>query len=183
MTKDLNAKVKTYWTNRGKNAHVGLVMAHECIEHLARHRDWTPLSRFMTLAGADKPKIALLVRAAFGDAVSYKVDKNHETGGRFTLNFEGEFPLHGRNAYGYVEEAIAQHKGYNSLDFLKKLREAVGQKDAAKAKEYLDHLTNTLKYLEKRVKDVPALADILTPTIRDMKLDMARRQAAVEPAF
>jgi hypothetical protein len=178
---DLNAKVKDYWTARGKSASDGLAILDECIHQLAK-RNWDPVSRFLSLSGTEKPKLARVVRAVFGDAVQYKVDKDHITGGKVTLKFQGDWDLEGSNSYAVIRGAVERGTAFNNPDFQKKLKELTGESNE-KVKEYLEQLETTLKYLERRVKDVPAMAALLNDTIANTKKVIAVQKAKQEPDF
>jgi hypothetical protein len=172
----LSSKVKAFWTKQHTAGHAGLQLLDACIQHTAEHRDWDALSRFMSASGVDKPKIALIVKAAFGDAIEYKVDKKHETGGRFTLKWDGAFNLAARNHYGIIAKGIADKKSFRSADFLKDLREAVGKPDPAK-KEYLAQLEDMLKYVSKKVKDFPEVQAVMADTVRNLERAIAAQKA------
>ena len=88
--KKLNASVKSFWTGQHTSGHRGLVLLNDTIHHCANTGDWTPMARFIAGAGMDRSKIALIVRAAFGDQMAYKRDPKHECGGKFEKKWPGE---------------------------------------------------------------------------------------------
>jgi hypothetical protein len=170
MAKDnMTAKVKGFWTRQHTAGHIGLCILDECIRECAEQRNWDPLSRFISLSGKDRPMIGLIVRAAFGEAIEYKADKKHDTGGRIKLNFEGAFNLAGRNSYGIIAKAIEDKKSFRSPDFLKALREAVGKPEKA-PKEYVQQLEDMLSYIVKKMKDAPDLVPFLKDTKKNLEL-------------
>lgn len=121
-------RIGTYFDNRRANGVEGLKLLDECIKRTAQHRDWDALARFVarsSLAGQDA-KVKKIIRVAFGDKITYKVDKKHKAGGVFTLGWEGSFPLSGSNTYGVVREAIGNNKSWDDKDFQKKLTEILG---------------------------------------------------------
>ena len=169
MAKDnMTAKVKGFWTRQHTAGHIGLCILDECIRECAEQRNWDPLSRFISLSGKDRPMIGLIVRAAFGEAIEYKADKKHDTGGRIKLNFEGAFNLAGRNSYGIIAKAIDDKKSFRSPDFLKALREAVGKPEKA-PKEYVQQLEDMLKYISKKIEDAPQMAWALNDARKNLQ--------------
>jgi hypothetical protein len=125
QVKSFTARNKSFWDARGKSDKTGLTLLDEAITHLAEHNNWDNLSRFISRAGAlnatDRGKIVAVVRAAFGDQVSYKKDAAHPTGGKIKVKDDKQPVL--LNSYGEVRVAIEKGKGFRDADMHKKLRE------------------------------------------------------------
>jgi hypothetical protein len=122
--KSFTARNKSFWDARGKSDKTGLTLLDEAITNLAEHNNWDNLSRFISRAGAlnatDRGKIVAVVRAAFGDQVSYK-KSDHPTGGTIKLKDDKQPVL--LNSYGAIRVAIEAGKGFRDADMHKKLRE------------------------------------------------------------
>lgn len=181
MTKQVTLfqKVGAFWTTQQKSGNTGLRLLDECMRHTAKHRDWDALARFVSRSGTDRGKIGLIIKAAFGDTISYQADKKHDAGGRFSLKFEGEYPLDKSNHYGLIRKAVEDGKSFRSADFLKDLREAVGKPDP-KPKAYLVQLKDTLKYMQKKIEDFPDLKAVLADPIRNLEQAVKAQEAKAE---
>lgn len=121
-------RIGTYFDSRHANGVDGLVLLDECIRRTAStSRDWDALARFVSRANmsGNAAKVKKIVRAAFGNSLVYTTDKKHPAGGRFTMNWEGAFPLAGSNTYGYVKKAIADSKSWDDADLQKKIAEII----------------------------------------------------------
>ena len=129
-------RIGTYFDGRHANGRDGLVLLDECIRRAAsKDRDWDALARFVSRSGASNSgaKVKKIIRAAFGNAMTYKADKKHKAGGTFTLSWDGPFNLAGSNTYGAVRKAIADNKSWDDKDFLTALSKIVP--DAPKAEK------------------------------------------------
>lgn len=152
-------RIGKYWDGRQQGSVAGLVLLDECIRRTAsKDRDWDALARFVARANmtGNRAKVVKIIRAAFGNSITYTTDKKHAAGGKFTLAWEGAFPLAGANSYTHVKKAIADNKGWDDAAFLKALGEVimapekrareVDEKAAAKvAKHVTDYLVARMK--------------------------------------
>lgn len=154
---DLKAQVGRYFAAREKNSVAGLVLLDACIKRVAEHRDWDALARFVARANmADVgPRVKRIIRAAFGDDLTYKADKKHETGGRFEMKWDGAYVL--KNTYNIVEQAIADKNGWDSRILREKLHDVLPEKakpELVVNEKLLDTMAEHMfKYLSDKVKD------------------------------
>lgn len=131
VSPSLNKRVGTYWTNRSKMDKTGLVLLDECIINLSDNKNWDPLSRFISRSAAlnssDRSRVMGVVRAAFGDQITYKKDASHPTGGKIGTRTGITFAdVKLLNSYGVVKEAIVGEKGFRDADMHKKLKDMSG---------------------------------------------------------
>ena len=119
----LEQQVQTYWGKRATNGAEGLNLLDKCIQRLAKHRDWDHLARFVVSAArhGQGDKVKKILRAAFGNKLTFKVDKKHSAGGVFVLGWQGEFDLRGSNTYGVVRAAVANGTSWDDRAFQKEL--------------------------------------------------------------
>jgi len=120
-------QVGNLWAKHEENSKLGLVVLDKCIAKVAKDRDWDALARFVGLANkvGQRAKVVKIIRAAFGDKLTYKMEKKHAAGGMFVIGWEGAFPLAGQNSYMAVKKAIAEGKGWDDAAFSKALNEVV----------------------------------------------------------
>lgn len=121
-------RIGTYFDGRHTNGREGLVLLDECIRRTAsKDRDWDALARFVARAGmsSSAPKVKKIIRAAFGNSLTFVTDKKHPAGGRFSLSWEGPFPLAQSNTYSAVKKAVADSKSWDDKDFLADLSKIV----------------------------------------------------------
>jgi hypothetical protein len=153
-----DAEVQTYWANRKANGAEGLKLLHKCIEDTAKHRSWDGLSRFFTLAKkhGQGPRVALIIRAAFGDKLTYKANAKHPTGGEFIIGWDSSAPfnLRGNNVYPIIMESIDKGEGWDSASVNKLLREKVAK--PTKPAKIVDAETQTkaAKALAKKLAEL-----------------------------
>jgi len=161
-------RIGNYFDDRHANGVMGLVLLDECIRRAAsKDRDWDALARFVSRAGMSNnaPKIKKIIRAAFGNNITFAVDKKHKAGGRFTLGWDGAFPLSGSNSYSLVKKAIADNKSWDDKDFLAKLSEVIP--DLPKKEKIVTAAAQTAaakhvqKYLKERQAEGFSVADII----------------------
>lgn len=168
----LDTQVKDYFGRRVENGVEGLKLLVTCIERTAKHRDWDALARFMTLASkteSSRARVAKIVRAAFGDKLTYKSNPKHDTGGTMVMGWDGEFNLRASNAYGIVRDAVSKGKSWTDPAFLKELPGPVAKaptvSDAATEKK-AKHLA---KYLLDAERDGFSIGDILAMAEKEVK--------------
>lgn len=160
----LDVQVKDYFGRRQENGVEGLKLLVSCIERTAKHRDWDALARFMTLAGKNegvRARVVKIVRAAFGDKLTYKTNSKHDTGGTMVMGWEGEFNLKGSNTWGIVKAAAEKGLTWYDRDFLKELPGPVTKAptvNEAAAEKAAKHLA---KYLLDKEADGFTIGDLL----------------------
>jgi hypothetical protein len=203
-TKALNRSVKVFWTTQGKAGQAGLALLDQAMLHWTTSGDWTALARFLALSGKEKASLWTIVRMSFGAAnVKSTPDKKNEFGFRLdrTGAFEAHvkkngigvaggvqcppFPLAQQNGYGILREAIGNGKGFRSADFLKQVRETLGQDKPAKDKadkDTLEKLEHMFKYIVGKMKDDQDLKAELANLTAAFEKRIAARKAAIEPA-
>lgn len=168
----LDVQVKDYFGRRTENGVEGLKILASCIERTAKHRDWDALSRFMTLAGkteSSRSRVVKIVRAAFGDKLTYKANAKHDTGGTMIMGWEGEFNLRASNTYGIVRDAVSKGKSWTDPAFLKELPGATPKArtvDAAALEKSAKHLA---KYLMEREAEGFSIGDILAAADKEIR--------------
>ena len=139
-------RIGTYFDSRHANGVDGLVLLDECIRRTASaSRDWDALARFVSRANmsGSAAKVKKIVRAAFGNSLTFVMDKKHPAGGRFEMKWEGAFPLAGSNTYGFVKKAIADSKSWDDADLQKKIGEIIP--DLPKKDKSVDAAAQTIK--------------------------------------
>lgn len=156
---NLTSRVRNYWKRRGSVDKDGLVLLDEVIRNFYEHKNWDNLSRFISHAQAlntgDKSKVMGVIRAAFGDQITYKKDPKHATGGRINvkagMNFADLVLL---NNYGHVAKAIENKKGFRDSDLHKTLKglEPEKKKPELDMEKMADHL---VKYMTDKGVTTP----------------------------
>lgn len=168
----LDVQVKDYFGRRVENGVEGLKILVQCIERTAKHRDWDALSRFMTLAAkteSSRARVVKIVRAAFGDKLTYKSNSKHDTGGTMIMGWEGEFNLRGSNTWGIVKAAAEKGLSWTDPAFLKELPGATPKAptvDAAATEKKAKHLA---KYLLEAEAAGFSIGDILAMAEKEVK--------------
>ena len=175
----LDAQVKDYFVRRNENGAEGLKLLVTCIERTAKYRDWDALSRFITASASSssRSKVVKIVRAAFGEALTYKSSPKHDTGGTIVMGWEGEFPLAGRNAWGIVKDAARNGRSWDDRDFLKELPGPMPKAktvDAAAQEKAAKHLA---KYLLEREAEGFVTGEIMQQVMANIKAAHATKPA------
>ncbi len=127
-------QVNDVWAKHKANGHEGLKVLDKCINRLAKSGDWDALSRFVVLAHRSNntaSKVKRILRVAFGDKLKFKLDKNHATGGRFTLGWKGDEGIALGNSYSFITKAIQQGLAWDDKGFLKSLNDVLPEKEKA----------------------------------------------------
>ena len=167
-TPKLFDRIGTYFDGRHANGREGLVLLDECIRRTAsKDRDWDALARFMTRAGlsSSAPKVKKIIRAAFGNSITFVTDKKHPAGGRFSLSWEGAFPLAQSNTYSAIKKAVADNKSWDDKDFLAALSKIIP--DLPKKDKVVSATAQTAaakhvaKYLAERAAEGFSIGDIV----------------------
>lgn len=144
-TVSLDAQVQTLWANRKQNGVDGLSLLHKCIERAAK-RDWDALSRFVVSARAhgQGARVGGIIRAAFGNKLTFKANAKHATGGTFVIGWDGEFPLRESNTYGAIREAVAKGLSWDS----KEVGALLPKADKAERKATDEQVKKVVKHLK-----------------------------------
>ena len=179
-SKKLSARVDGYFSGREKNSAYGLVLLDRCINRFADHGDWDALARFYmaSLKTGQSTPIRRVIRAAFGDHVTFAKDSKHDAGGKFTkVNWPGDgktFPLGQSNAYSVVRSAIQANLGWDSKVFIKKLDEVL-DKPLPKPKTVSPETqTKEAKALAKKLGDLRKAGFDLAALVREAQAMLAK---------
>lgn len=136
-----------------------LTVADKCITRFAQHRDWDPLSRLIVLMKRKQQdaRIGRIVRLRFGKSVSFKLDKTHSTGGKFTLHnwpaHPESFPMN--NGYSLVRQAIKDGLSFDDKELTKRLDEVDPSSFYKKVKTVTeDQTVKESKSLAKKLGDL-----------------------------
>lgn len=171
MSDNLTKQVKSIWTQRGTQDKRILEVLDQCIHQLAGEaNNWDPLARFLALASAhnagDGARCKAIMRAAFGDQITYDKDKDHACGGRIKpkggLTF-ADVNIN-MNTYSVVHEAVHGdvRKGFRDAVMHKTLREQEGKVKAEPKVQEIDALGKHIaKYLKGRMPKGATLGDVM----------------------
>lgn len=180
----LDAQVKTYWQDRSASGVLGLKLLVTCIERTAKYRDWDALSRFITQAGDNesaRSKVVKIVRAAFGDSLTYKVNSKHDTGGTIVMGWEGSLDLSKSNTYGHVRDAARNGLSWHDKEFLKLLPGPTPKAKDVNAVAHEKAGQHLAKYLLQREAEGFTIGDIIAQMQAEIKKAHAEK-AAKAPA-
>lgn len=171
-------RIGDYWDARTSNGREGLALLDECIRRTAsKDRDWDALARFITRANAtgNAPKVKKIIRAAFGNSLTYKVDKKHRAGGVFTMGWDGPFNLAGSNTYSMVKKAIADGKSWDDRAFLVELNAVLPE--TPKAAKVVDAAAQTkaAKTLATKLAELRADGFDIAAIIREAQAELATK--------
>lgn len=175
----LDVAVQGYFQRRTENGVEGLRLLVNCIERTAKYRDWDALSRFISLANQSnsRAKVVKIIRAAFGDKLTYKSSTKHDTGGTIVMGWEGALDLAGSNTWGIVREAARKGKSWDDREFQKELpgaeKKAKTVSDEAQSKA-AKHLA---KYLMEREAEGFDTGAILAAAMAEIKVKRAEAAA------
>lgn len=132
VEKSLFQQAGDFWTKNGKLNKEGLVLLDKCIQRVAsKDCDKDALTRFISRSGMDQPKVARIVRAAFGNDLSYKKDATKPAGGVMKHNWNGPDGYVLKNTYAHVQQAMEQGKAFNDAGLQKAI--APEKKESTKA--------------------------------------------------
>ena len=126
----LAQRVSNFWKAQDRSAAFGLSLLHDCLVNVRDHRDWDALASFVGKSGSDIDNVKRIVRAAFGDRLTFnaKKAKNHPTGVAFDMSWKDGEVVQFSNTYGMVQQVL----DHNSNDANKVKR---GFRDVALHKE------------------------------------------------
>lgn len=178
---DLGIRVRDYWKGREQNGNEGLRLLDSCIKQLAdkNKANWDPLARFVvaSMVSNNRAKVVKIIRAAFGNDVSFKLDKKHAAGGTFTIGWKGNEGYVLKNTYALIQRTIDEGKGWDDAKFLKELtgmlpevvkKKPVYEGEAAEkaVKAAAKHIADSLK---AKVEQGLSTGDILAEVERLLK--------------
>ena len=168
----LDEQVRKLWSDRARSGVEGLALLHKCIENVAHHRDWDALSRFYVSAQkfGQGPRVAAIIRAAFGEKITFRTNVRHPTGGTFSIRWEGKFDLERSNTYAVVRDAVSRGISWDDRELGKLLpkREASNRTVSEEAqKKIVKHLAN---YLSDRRREGFAIGEIIALVQKDLEL-------------
>lgn len=167
----LDVQAQTYWAGRKANGVEGLALLHKCIERTAQHRDWDALSRFLVQARnhGQGARVGAIIRCAFGNAITFKANAKHPTGGTFVLGWEGPFNLRGSNTYGIIREAVGKGLSWDDRELgklLPKAEKPQRQVTEEQKKKVVKHLST---YMSKLAKEGFSTGEILAAVQAELK--------------
>ena len=174
-------RIGSYWDSRTANGKEGLILLDECIRRTAsKDRDWDALARFVARANMSNnaAKVKKIIRAAFGNNITFALDKKHAAGGRFELKWEGPFNLQGSNTYSVVRKAIEHGKSWDDKAFLAELTKVLP--DVPKKEKTVDAATQTkeAKALAKKLGELRQAGFDLGALVREAQALLAAEQSA-----
>lgn len=180
-TPKLFDRIGSYWDARTANGAEGLVLLDECIRRVAsKERDWDALARFVARANMSNnaAKVKKIIRAAFGNDLTFKLDKNHPAGGRFTLGWQGAYALAGKNSYSMVKKAIEHGKSWDDKAFLKDLNDVIP--DLPKAEKTVDAAAQTkaAKAMAKKLAELRDAGFNIGDLVREAQAELAKNPVA-----
>lgn len=161
----LDIQAQVYWAGRKANGAEGLALLHACIERCAKHRDWDALSRFLVKARehGQGTRVATIIRAAFGDKLTFKANSKHPTGGIFTLGWAADkpFPLRESNTYGAVREAVQKGMSWDDKELQKILPKPIKKERQATPEQKQKVVKHLKAYTDKLKSDGFNVGEIL----------------------
>lgn len=176
---ELRHRSKLVWKRRGEQGKDALIVLRDIMEHVAEYRDWTVLADFVSASGVARPKINRIISVAFGDKLTFDKERAKKAANKiaYAINWPVDVnPLAGSNSYGVVLKAIDDKKAFDAKDFQAELGKMLGKPEGAPV-EFLKELSNTLAYLEKKIKDVPDLGAYLAKAVADLETKKAFEEA------
>lgn len=195
----LDMQAQNYWAGRKANGVEGLALLHKCIERTAKYRDWDALSRFLVQARAhgQGARVVGIIRAAFGNKLTFKANAKHPTGGTFALGWEGAFDLRGSNTYGVIRDAVQKGMSWDDRELGKLLPKADKKErqvsDESKKKvvkhlmSYTDKLAsdgfNVGEIIAELQKELAAKAAVKAAPVGAVQKKVVNGVAVYEPAF
>lgn len=166
----LDLQATEYWKGRTQNGAEGLVLLDKCIQRIATYRDWDALSRFVVQARihGQGAKVGKIIRAAFGDKLTFKADSKHPTGGNFIMGWEGVFPLKGSNTYGAVKDAIQKGLPFDHNSLQKELPTAEKKERVATPEATAKAVKHVMSYLDKLAAEGFSSGEILAAVQKEL---------------
>ncbi len=141
----INRRIKNFLTRSDNYETDALTLFHDVGEHIANNRDWDGAARMLGEMNTNLVNVfKMVLRARFGTMLKVSADKKHSTGFRFTMAWEAnEVPV-AVNAFGVVKEAVDHKVKVFDKEFLKELREALGETKTP-AQKNAEKLAKTFK--------------------------------------
>ncbi len=182
----LEAQVATYFAGRAANGAVGLALLDKCIKRFASHGDWDALSRFVVASNASnsRSKVVKIIRAAFGNDVSFKLDKKHASGGVFAKHNWASDKYTLKNTYGVVRSAVEKETSWDDRVFLAELAKIIP--DLVKAAPKVDEKAMARKvsamktFLTKSRSEGFNIGDIVRMAQAELAADASAAQGVVK---
>lgn len=182
----LDKKIKSYFDSREKSSALGLKLLDICIQRTAsQSRDWDGLARFLSSASKTSQVgvVRKIIRAAFGNQLTWKPSAKHPAGGTFVIGWQGSFNLL-ENAPNYriITDAVEKGMGWDHKALAKLLAEAMPTERKARVvsdeakKKVVKHLAG---YMKKLVDEGFESGDILAALQKQLAADAATRSAPV----
>lgn len=144
MTKlSLASKAANFWKGRDKSGVYGLTLLVQCLEHVKNNRDWDALAVFVGASGADMPDVKRIIKAAFGDRLTFDAAKakTHPTGVAFKMAWGAQDTVQFGNLFAFVSQAVEKGRPFNDIELQKALKSAFAapkvEKDNAQLIELL----------------------------------------------
>jgi len=147
--KSLFVQAGDFWNKHVKLDKEGLVLLDKTIQRVVEYRDWDALSRFISRAGMDKPKVARIVRAAFGDSLTYKTDTSHSSGGVIKMKWPADQKFVLLNSYAHVMKAVAEGKAFNDAGLQKAIKPIKKEPNKDKAELLAAYKTRAEKWAKE----------------------------------
>lgn len=158
MAKSLFQQVGDHWTKSGKLDKAGLVLLDACIQRVAsKDCDKDALTRFVSRSGIHMPKITRIIRAAFGNDLSYKKDATKAAGGVMKHNWKGDEGYVLGNTYAHVMQALEQGKAFNDPALQKAIAPAKKETNKDKADLLAAYKTRAEKWAKENNITMSAL--------------------------
>lgn len=154
--KSFAERATTFWNEQDTGSKYGLELLDGIFEHIRAKRDWDALAVFVSRSGADVDNVKRLIKAAFGDRLSFDVQraKTHPTGVAFKMAWADGDVIQLSNSYGFVREAIAAGKGFRDVEMHKKLKAHFAKPKVDKTRE------EVIALLAKAIMEKSKVADM-----------------------
>ena len=177
-------QVNDYWGRRSANGAEGLALVVKLMTRFADHGDWDALARFVIKAGqhGQGDKVKKIIRAGFGNHVTFKVNAKHPAGGEFIKQgWNGEkFPLRQSNTFGVVKAAVEKGLSWDDRAFQKELPGADKKTRTASeeaTKKVVKHLQT---YCDKLAADGFNVGEVLVALQKELAAKKATASAPVQ---
>lgn len=157
----------------------GLALLHKCIERVANHRDWDALSRFYVSARkfGQGQRVADIIRAAFGQKISFRLNARHATGGTFSLKWDGQYDLERSNTYAVIRDAVARGISWDDKDFGRLLPKQEKGKRIISDEAIQKTVNYLVRYLSNLDRDGFPIGEIISQTQKELALRRTNEMA------
>jgi hypothetical protein len=181
--KSLDSKIKAYFTSREKSGKQGLQLLDICIQRTAsQSRDWDGLARFLHAASKTNQVgvVRKIIRAAFGNQLTWKASAKHPAGGTFVIGWQGSFNmLENSPHYKIISDAVEAGLGWDHKALAKLLNDAMPTVKKARVAtpeqttKVVKHLST---YMDKLIADGFNTGEILAA----LQKELASKAVAVK---